>query len=90
MMETWLTVPQERLKALENKTYSYWERKGKDMVHHPDHYSWRGGMECMDIVAEMTRKSFGIVAYLIGCAIKYIYRYPRKGGLQDMTRQSSV
>lgn len=57
-----------------------------DPVHHPSHYSWRGGMEADDIVAEMTRGAEGAEAYWLGCAIKYLYRYPKKNGLQDIEK----
>lgn len=57
-----------------------------DAVHHPSHYSWRGGMEASDIAREMCKGSEGIAAYLIGCAVKYLYRYPKKNGLQDLDK----
>lgn len=57
-----------------------------DPVHHPSHYAWRGGPECIEIARELCQGSDGIVAYLIGCAVKYIYRYPRKNGLQDLDK----
>lgn len=57
-----------------------------DMIHRPNHYTWRGGMECVDIAQELCRGSEGIKGYLIGCAVKYIYRYPRKNGLQDLDK----
>lgn len=57
-----------------------------DPVHHPSHYSWRGGMEAADIAAEMTRGTEGVEAYWIGCTIKYLYRYPKKNGLQDIDK----
>lgn len=57
-----------------------------DPVHHPSHYAWRGGPECIEIARELCRGSDGIAAYLIGCAVKYIYRYPQKNGLQDLDK----
>ncbi|MGP2526435.1 DUF3310 domain-containing protein [Acidaminococcus sp. LBK-2] len=57
-----------------------------DPVHHPGHYAWRGGLECIEIARELCQGSDGIAAYLIGCAVKYIYRYPRKNGLQDLDK----
>lgn len=57
-----------------------------DPVHHPNHYSWRGGLECIEIARELCQESDGIAAYLIGCATKYIYRYPAKNGLQDLDK----
>lgn len=57
-----------------------------DPVHHPSHYAWRGGLECIEIAKELCGGSDGIAAYLIGCAVKYIYRYPKKNGLQDLDK----
>lgn len=57
-----------------------------DPIHHPSHYAWRGGLECIEIARELCQGSDGIAAYLIGCAVKYIYRYPRKNGLQDLDK----
>lgn len=57
-----------------------------DPVHHPGHYAWRGGPECIEIARELCQGSDGIAAYLIGCAVKYVYRYPRKNGLQDLDK----
>lgn len=57
-----------------------------DPIHHPGHYAWRGGLECIEIARELCQGSDGIAAYLIGCATKYIYRYPRKNGLQDLDK----
>lgn len=57
-----------------------------DMIHRPNHYTWRGGMECIDIAKELCQGANGVRAYLIGCAVKYIYRYPKKNGLQDLDK----
>ncbi len=62
------------------------ERAEADPVHHPGHYAWRGGLECIEIAKELCQGSDGIAAYLIGCAVKYIYRYPQKNGLQDLDK----
>lgn len=39
-----------------------------------------------DYADELCRGQDGIKAYLIGCAAKYIYRYPKKNGLQDLDK----
>lgn len=62
------------------------ETEQSDLIHRPSHYTWRGGMECVDIAQELCRGSEGIKSYLIGCAVKYIYRYLRKNGLQDLDK----
>nr|DAL57010.1 MAG TPA_asm: nucelotide kinase [Bacteriophage sp.] len=56
-----------------------------DMIRHPDHYTFRG-REAIEAVRIMTGKSEGQAAYLEGCAVKYLYRYPRKNGKQDLDK----
>lgn len=52
-----------------------------DEIHHPDHYTWKG-VECKDVIEEMTRGLSGVEAYYMGNIIKYLYRYPKKGTLE--------
>ena len=49
-----------------------------DMIHHPDHYTWKG-VECKKIIEIMTSGLPGVEAYYTGNIIKYLYRYPKKG-----------
>lgn len=51
-----------------------------DMIHHPDHYIWKG-TECKKVIEIMTRGLSGAEAYYVGNIIKYLYRYPKKGTL---------
>lgn len=51
-----------------------------DMIHHPDHYIWKG-TECKKVIEIMTRGLSGAEAYYMGNIIKYLYRYPKKGTL---------
>ena len=53
-----------------------------DEIHHPDHYTWKG-VECKDVIEIMTRGLPGAEAYYVGNAIKYLYRYPRKGATEE-------
>lgn len=57
-----------------------------DPVHHPSHYSWRGGMEAADIAAEMCQGAEGDEAAWIFNLAKYVYRYPKKNGVQDIDK----
>ena len=54
--------------------------KTSDMIHHPDHYTWKG-TECKKVIELMTRGLSGAEAYYMGNIIKYLYRYPKKGTL---------
>lgn len=51
-----------------------------DMIHHPDHYTWKG-TECKKVIEIMTRGLSGAEAYYMENIIKYLYRYPKKGTL---------
>lgn len=55
------------------------------MIRHPDHYTFRG-TEAIEAVKIMTATSTGVEAYLVGCAVKYLYRYPRKNGDMDLAK----
>lgn len=61
------------------------ERQKNDLIRHPNHYTWRG-VEAIDIVKALTRGAGGLEAYLLGCSIKYMYRYPMKNGAQDLDK----
>lgn len=54
------------------------EDDDEDMVNHPSHYNYKS-MECKDIIDIMCEGINEGQAYKLGCAIKYLYRYPMKG-----------
>ena len=62
------------------------ELKG-DEVHHPDHYAGHG-VECKDAMASAMYGAdvSNIGAYWWGCAFKYLFRFPRKGGRKDLEK----
>lgn len=55
-----------------------------DNVNHPKHYS--GSIECIDAIAAATTELNGSEAFCIGNAIKYLWRYKNKGGIQDLEK----
>ena len=63
----------------------YRERTGKDNVNHPAHYT-AGGIECIDAIEAATEGLAGIVAVCAGNAIKYIWRFSRKNGTEDIDK----
>lgn len=58
-----------------------------DAVHSPSHYQ-RGGLECKDALKAMLCGMLvpSIVSYWWGCAFKYLWRWPAKGGVQDLEK----
>ena len=57
----------------------------KDQVNHPEHYT-AGGIECIDALEAATEGLTGIVAVCAANAIKYIWRFSRKNGTEDIDK----
>ena len=55
------------------------------MVSHPDHYN-SGKFEVIDIIEEFTKDLSGIEAVDTGNAIKYVLRWHKKNGVQDVKK----
>lgn len=55
------------------------------MVSHPDHYN-SGKYEVIDIIEEFTKDLSGIEAVDTGNAIKYVLRWHKKNGKQDIKK----
>lgn len=57
-----------------------------DYVDHPSHYQTDKGIEVIDVIEAFTEKLTGVVAFDIGCALKYICRWKRKGQTEDLRK----
>ena len=55
-----------------------------DPVNHPSHYA--GKVECIDCIESAVANLKGVNAFLAGNAIKYLYRFSRKNGKQDLEK----
>lgn len=56
-----------------------------NMVEHPPHYT-AGRVECIDAIESAVVGLDGGQAYLVGNIIKYLWRFKRKNGLQDLQK----
>ena len=56
-----------------------------DMVNHPPHYT-QGGIECIDALKAATVSKTGIEAICTANAIKYLWRYEEKNGIEDVKK----
>jgi len=54
-------------------------------VDHPAHYN-AGNIECIDAIEEAVKGLDGKEAFAIGNAIKYLWRWKRKGGKEDLKK----
>lgn len=56
-----------------------------DNVNHPKHYT-QGGIECIDALAAATVELKGIEAVCTANAIKYLWRWKQKNGVEDLEK----
>ena len=56
-----------------------------DPVKHPNHYCY-GKFECVEIIQELTAGASGPEGFLLGNVIKYLWRYRRKNGAEDLKK----
>lgn len=56
-----------------------------DNVNNPTHYT-QGEIECIDCIKAATVNKVGIEAFCAGNAIKYLFRYENKNGLEDIRK----
>lgn len=56
-----------------------------DNVDHPAHYN-QGGVECIDALKAATVGLEGIQAFCTANAIKYLWRWKSKGGVEDLDK----
>lgn len=59
--------------------------KTNDAVQHPSHYT-QGKVECIEALESATAGLTGIEAVCTANAIKYLWRYKHKNGVQDVKK----
>ena len=61
------------------------QKEHADMVQRPNHYL-KNGYECWDTIAVIISDLPPVEAYNVGNIIKYLWRYPKKNGLEDLKK----
>ena len=62
------------------------ESHNVDLVNHPPHYKSESGLETIDVIDAFTKGLEGAEAVYTGNIIKYICRWKKKNGLQDLKK----
>lgn len=58
----------------------------KEMVNHPNHYQSETGLETFDVIEAFTFDLKGIECFDTGNVLKYMCRWKKKNGLQDLKK----
>ena len=58
----------------------------EDLVNHPEHYKAKNGMEAINVIMAYTDGLTGEIAFDQGNAIKYVLRWPKKNGAEDIRK----
>lgn len=61
------------------------DKDASDNVNHPAHYTG-GDIECIDAIASAIQGLKGKEAYYTGNAIKYLWRWKKKNGVEDLKK----
>lgn len=81
---------QDRYNSLKdnlNKDYEKAAKKTKeDTIHHPSHYQGAYGLEAYDVIKNFSADLSGEMAFDQGNAIKYLLRWPKKNGVEDLKK----
>ena len=56
-----------------------------DPINHPPHYN-QGGVECISAIAAATTGLDGLSAVCAGNVIKYVWRFKKKNGVEDLRK----
>lgn len=56
-----------------------------ETVNHPRHYQ-QCGMEVIDVIDSFTQECDGSEAFYVGNVLKYVCRFKKKNGLEDLKK----
>lgn len=56
-----------------------------DNINHPNHYQSESGIEVLDVITAFGSDS-EITGYYKGNILKYVLRYDKKGGIEDLRK----
>ena len=62
------------------------KKEKEDVVNHPKHYQMAGGLEVIDFIIGATAGLDGKDGYFVGNILKYVCRYSKKNGLEDLKK----
>lgn len=94
----WTDISEEDITIKENEDRDYsiclptpnnitsWEKTPSDPVHHPSHYQSKSGLETIQVIEAFTENCVGMEAVYTGNILKYVCRWKKKNGLEDLKK----
>ena len=69
-----------------NNVPSITSEENEDIINHPTHYQSSKGFETIDVIDAFTEDLTGIEAVCTANVIKYICRWHKKNGVEDLKK----
>ena len=63
---------------------------GFDKVNRPNHYCGKYGLESIDVIRNFAGSLEGFRGFYFGNAIKYLCRFQKKNGLEDLNKARNI
>lgn len=94
----WTDISAKDITIKENKDGDYyiclpspnnittWQETPNDPVNHPGHYQSKSGLETIQVIEAFTEDCVGMEAVYTGNVLKYICRWKKKNGLEDLKK----
>lgn len=70
----------------DGKYNAYEPKEESDPVSHPNHYQSKSGLEVVDVIRAFTEDLEGVESYYTGNILKYMCRWKKKNGLEDLKK----
>ena len=68
------------------RSTTLWSDIPDDPVNHPDHYQSKSGLETIQVIEAFTEDCVGMEAVYTGNILKYVCRWKKKNGLEDLKK----
>lgn len=62
------------------------EMMEEDLIHQPNHYKGRNGMEVIDVIKNFAPCPEYAEGFFFGNVVKYVLRHSQKNGLEDLKK----
>lgn len=63
-----------------------WQETPNDPVNHPGHHQSKSGLETIQVIEAFTEDCVGMEAVYTGNILKYVCRWKKKNGLEDLKK----